>query len=121
LELTTHIKELEKMLLLQSVRLNADILNVLISDDFLEIGESGNIWSKQTSIEAMKTENFAERTISDFKLIMITDNVVLATYKAHRYETETMPASDSIRCSIWKQFGVQWKIVYHHGTQWKPE
>jgi glyoxylase I family protein len=57
-ELTTHIKELEKMLLMQSVRLNAEMLNTLIADEFFEIGISGNVWNKSSLIVALKKEEF---------------------------------------------------------------
>jgi len=116
LELLNHLKELEKMLLMQSVRTNVDILDVLLADEFLEISEAGNAWTKQTAIETLKSEVFSERTITDFKLTMLTDNIVLVTYKAHRHENEHIPAADSHRCSIWKQSGANWRIVYHQGT-----
>lgn len=111
--LESHIKKLEEELLTQSIRTDPQKLDVYLADDFLEFGTSGNIWTKQMVIEALKKESFREIGIKEFRLTLLADNIALVTYRAYRRQKDS---ADSLCCSIWKRFEGGWKIIFHQGT-----
>ena len=115
-KLEKHLEELEIELLSENIRKNPQKLAALIADDFLEIGASGNIWSRQTVIEALKNENYRETSVSDFQLTLLSERTALVTYHARRKQTIEFPETDSLRSSIWQQFDDDWKIIFHQGT-----
>jgi glyoxylase I family protein len=115
-KLELHLKALEEKLLSEDVRHNPQKLDAYIADGFLEIGASGNVWSKQTVIKALKDEPYSEISISEFKVILLTKDVALVTYNAYRKPTKNNPEANSLRSSIWKLFGKEWKIIFHQGT-----
>lgn len=114
--LSSHIKKLEKSLLSKSIRKNPAKLSEHIADEFKEIGKSGEVWTKQTVIDALKAESYTEITITDFNLSLLSENIALVTYTAHHEQKRNVPSSRSIRCSIWKMVDNKWKIVFHQGT-----
>lgn len=114
--LSAHIKGLEKTLLSQSVRKNPSVLSELIADEFIEIGKSGKVWTKQTVINALKKESRTEIVITGFNLKLLAENIALVTYSARHKHKGNIPPSKSIRSSIWKMVENKWKIVFHQGT-----
>ena len=115
-ELADHLQKMEELLHLQSVRSSKHELDKLLADEFFEFGNSGNIWTKEAVIRALKSESFSRRSISGFKLTVLAPEVVLVTYHVHRVETRERPSADSLRSSIWKRIGAGWKMVFHQGT-----
>jgi glyoxylase I family protein len=115
-QLKEHLKGLEGSLHLRSIRESAQKLGELLADEFFKVGVSGNIGTKQSIIEALQVESFSERSIYEFKLTMLAEGVALVTYCDHRQENKHRPAANSLRSSIWKRFGAQWKMVFHQGT-----
>ncbi len=114
--LVNHITELESELLNQNTRSNYQQLVELLADDFFEIGASGKIYYKESAIKAMLSETFVKRTIFDFKLIQISEEILLATYRIQQEGTEENPPTNSLRSSIWKKYHSKWKIIFHQGT-----
>ena len=114
--LINYFKEVETSLLLTTTRINSKKLNEILSDDFIEIGASGIIFDKQSVIKALKSESFLKYTIADFKLTQLSKEIVLINYSAYRDVAGQHSKSDSLRSSIWKKFGSQWKIVFQQGT-----
>ncbi len=114
--LESHIKKLEEDLLTQAVRTDPQKLGSFLADDFLELGTSGNIWTKQMVIEALKNESYTETFVKEFRLTLLADNIALVTYCAHRRQNENDTGADSLHCSIWKKFNKNWKIIFHQGT-----
>ncbi len=82
----------------------------MIADEFLELGSSGTIWSKQSIIDGLKNAPPKKINVSNFKLNRLSDDTAFLTYKSHHDET------DALRSSIWKLFGDDWKIIFHQGT-----
>jgi hypothetical protein len=106
--LSKCIEALEKSLLDPVVRQSPDQLNQLIADDFVEFGSSGKVYTKQDCIRPDEiVRNFV---ISEFKLKELSNDVMLATYKIDEN------GLISLRSSIWKRYGDDWKIVFHQGT-----
>ena len=115
-QLEEHLKELEGLLHSRLVRGSAERLFGLLAEEFVEIGVSGTVWTRQSAMAALQNEAFSEHSISDFRLALLASDVALVTYRAHRHENEYRPAADSLRSSIWKRIGARWKIAFHQGT-----
>ena len=114
--LKERLRELESMLHSRQVRASPEALNTLLADEFFEFGVSGTIWTKQPVIEALRTESFSERSIEEFKVALLAEDVALVTYRGRRHATADRPAASSLRSSIWKRIGAQWRMIFHQGT-----
>ena len=115
--LEQHLKDLETALHAQDVRADARSIAELLADDFVEFGVSGTIWTRDALIEALRGETWSRREISDFRLTLLTGDVALVTYRAHRFENGGREAADSLRSSIWKCRDSRWQLVFHQGTR----
>lgn len=114
-EISETIKLLEKRLLQPEIRHSTEDVSEMLSDDFIEFGSSGHIYSKKQSIEGLQNEDSVRISISDFKATILSPDVVLVTYKAVKHEPNRQE-SRSIRSSIWRFIDDRWQIVFHQGT-----
>jgi aminoglycoside 6'-N-acetyltransferase len=107
------IEALEQSLLDPCVRQSTGQLNKLIADDFLEFGSSGKVYNKQDCIKPDETSR--KFAVSECKIKELSKDVTLATYKT------TEDGIASLRSSIWKQYGDEWKMIFHQGTKCEVE
>ena len=115
-ELATHLRSLEEALLQRQTRQDPAQLDALLADDFIEQGVSGTVWNKSAVIAALQSEDFSERSISDFRLRLLAQSVALVTYRAQRAATASRPQAKSLRCSVWQHNGARWRMLFHQGT-----
>ena len=106
-----HIFDLENALLTEEVRKNENKLNQLISDNFIEFGQSGKIYKKSDILESLPKEEFEKITITDFEIISSQSNQIAVRYKSSFEDNITL------RSSIWKKEEDDWKIIFHQGTK----
>lgn len=109
-----EIKNLEIKILKGEYRKDEKQLNELLSDDFVEFGGKGIEYNKQEIIQALLNENNIEWDFRDMKPKNITDNVVMINYIAIKKENDSI--TESLRTSIWKKFGSNYKMIFHQGT-----
>lgn len=114
-ELTETIRLLEEKLLAPATRRSAVELDELLADDFIEFGRSGNVYDKQAVIGRIKKEETSRMTLSDFKVVCLAPDIVLATYHATKKKSDGQK-SYSLRSSIWRKAGDKWQMVFHQGT-----
>lgn len=114
--LAEHIKQLEISLLSKEAGKNMSDPDKIISDDFLEIGKSGKIWTKQALITSYENKTEVNITITDFRLKPLSDSILLAIYTAHHTSETYHPVVKTIRSSVWRLSGTGWEIVFHQGT-----
>lgn len=110
------IYELEMLLLAPEVRSSAAKLDELLSDDFIEYGSAGLIYDKKHILERLpsNTDNVVYK-VDDFKVKILSDDCVLATFKTERTVNDAINTV-SLRSSIWKKEGENWKMFFHQGT-----
>jgi hypothetical protein len=108
-----HLKELE-ILLCSGGSENPEEFDKILHKDFFEFGSSGRIWNKKSVTKEFKALTESKCLISGFKIKLLSVDTALATYKA-RLNKNNSP-SESLRCSIWKNFSGEWKIIFHQGT-----
>jgi hypothetical protein len=114
-ELTAIIRLLEEKLIEPGVRQSVDELDKLLADDFIEFGRSGNVYNKQVVIGRIQKEETSRMTLSDFKIVILAPDIILATYRATKTEADGKK-SYSLRSSIWRKAGDKWQMCFHQGT-----
>lgn len=91
---------------------HGESLNSRISDDFVELGQSGRRFNKKDVIDNLsKIPGDRNIDIRDFNVRRLSDDSYLATYRAHGKNKGI-----SNRSSVWVNIGGVWKIVFHQGT-----
>lgn len=111
-----HIRSLEEQLLHPQVRKSASSLAVLLDDSFVEFTSSGRAVAKAEIIAALSREPAVSWAISEFETRQLSRNVVLATYRATKYGTESKLPVRSLRSSLWVRAEGQWRLAFHQGT-----
>ncbi len=116
-----HLQTCEESLLDPAVRRDSEQLADLLSDDFVEFGSSGRVWSREQIIELLATEDYRPPTVENFACAWLGDGVVLATYRTVRTKSDSGSVqtrkSAVLRSSIWVKEGDIWRIRFHQGTK----
>ncbi|HEY5307170.1 MAG TPA: DUF4440 domain-containing protein [Casimicrobiaceae bacterium] len=110
------ILDLELRLLCRNVRRSLAELEQLLADDFLEFGSSGAIYRKSDVIDALRREPIDARSLTDFRLVALARDVVLATYREARQPVDGTRPAHSLRSSVWRHNLGQWQLFFHQGT-----
>jgi len=111
------IQNLEELLLSPEIRSNKDKLDLLLADDFVEFGASGNVFTKSSIIDSLI--NSGEDwyyNLDDFICKAMADDVFLVTYKLNIFSQDNFMLRQSIRSSIWQNRSQNWQIIFHQGT-----
>ena len=102
----TLLRRLEEGLLKPEVRHSPGRVGDLLSDDFIEFGSSGGVFSKQQVIEALEQEGPPDPTIRlslvDFIARKLASDVILVTYRTILEGGPGNMQESRIRSSIWK-------------------
>ena len=105
------IYDLECSLLDPEVRKSKDLLDIYISDDFMEFGSSGKVYNKEEIISSLPVEKHRKIEVLNFQINELAENVILATYISLENGISTL------RSSIWKNTNGCWKMLFHQGTR----
>ncbi|HEX5097882.1 MAG TPA: DUF4440 domain-containing protein [Polyangiaceae bacterium] len=107
--LQDEIQKREAELLLPAVRHSRAALDRLLSDDFVEFGASGRIFTKLETVALLLAEppNLELPAATNFRVTILGPDAVLATYRC----------GNSLRSSVWRREGAEWRIVFHQGTR----
>jgi ribonuclease HI len=104
------VEELERELLGPLVRGDIGRTAVLLHPDFLEIGSSGRVWTRDAMMMALE-EDPGERT--DIEILgadRIGSTAVLLTYRSYAR------SGTILRSSLWVLDGGRWRLRFHQGT-----
>ena len=104
------IRNLELELNDLATRKNKQRLEVLIADEFEEVGKSGKRFSKSDIINELVNEESVAFSAHDFSFVVLAKDCVLVKYLT------TINQQSAYRCSIWKKSQNNWQIQYHQGT-----
>ncbi|MGN0972342.1 MAG: DUF4440 domain-containing protein [Aristaeellaceae bacterium] len=112
--MTDRILELEKSLLSVVCMSDRAYLEAIMDDDYLEIGQSGRIFTKADEIRALSAEKDDRRiVICNFTCQPLDDKVFLAHYL-------TKSGEDIIyRTSIWRMENGRLRIVFHQASLYR--
>ncbi|UWZ85031.1 nuclear transport factor 2 family protein [Occallatibacter riparius] len=113
-----QLRRLEQSLLDLAVRRDGDRLRQLLSDDFLEFGSSGRVWTRKSIIDMLATEtNFFPPAIEEFECTFLSEKVALVTYRTVRTDAKTGERLSSLRSSVWTRQNGEWRMRFHQGTR----
>jgi hypothetical protein len=110
--LETILLQKEKDLLNPEFCGNIQNLEDCIAEDFMEYGQSGNIYNRDDTIKLLQNKKDSHVTILDFKITCIGKQAAMAHYTAKDNKT----TNASLRTSLWILEDKQWKISFHQGT-----
>jgi len=105
--LVDQIRELEEQFLTPAVRASAATLDRLVSDDFVEFGTTGRVYSKADVIAQMLATPNITGSLIEFQVLAVSPDVALARYRT----------PGSVRSSVWRREGDHWRIVFCQGTR----
>jgi hypothetical protein len=92
-----------------------------LAADFFEFGRSGVVWNRQQTIEALAQEPLMERSIRDFTTRLLSEGVVLVTYRSVLRDPVNSKEWHAMRSSVWKLIDGRWQITFHQGTPTQPK
>ncbi|TGV06172.1 DUF4440 domain-containing protein [Alcaligenaceae bacterium 429] len=105
---------LERELLHPTTRANKQRIHALLSDDFQEVGASGQAFGKETVLAALPNESETTFSVHEMQAQQLSSDVILVTYRLEKHHAETM--ANSLRSSLWVRGSEHWKMRYHQGT-----
>lgn len=111
-----EIYQLESSLLTKEVRKSKEALDKLLSEEFIELSSSGQIYNKQFVLQTLPSSDPIEDIVGEieqFDIMDVSEDKVLATYRI------LINGVMSLRSSIWKKNGDQWQMIFHQGTVMK--
>lgn len=105
------LKVLEQRLLDPALRMDEAFLTRVLADDYQEIGQSGRVYDKASTISKLAVASgfSGTRMITDFEAREVGPGLVLAIYRI----TETGTA----RSSLWRRVASEWELVFNQGTR----
>jgi ribonuclease HI len=104
------VEALERELLGPEVRGDIGRTGVLLHPDFMEIGSSGRVWTRDAMMMALE-EDPGERTeLEVLAADRIGTSAVLLTYRSYSRSGTTL------RSSLWVLDGGRWRLRFHQGT-----
>ncbi len=118
-QLDEHILELEKQLAAPMRRMDAETLDQLLADNFVEFGASGRRFTKQEIIALLAAEeSFTQYDLLEFEVRRLSDETVLALYRIPaRTSADGTLLPGSRRSSIWTLTEGRWQLSFHQGTR----
>jgi hypothetical protein len=118
--LSDQIRELEQQLLAPETRRSKSALGAMLADEFIEFASDGSAYTKSQVIAALQREGSYTRSLTNFHLAPLTENIALATYRAGRRNEASGETVESLRSSVWVQRNGRWQLVFHQGTNVAP-
>jgi hypothetical protein len=112
-----HLRSLEEALLNPALRRNRAAVENLLTQDFVEFGSSGRVWTRDQITELLANQPLFPVRIDDFNCVLLTETVALVTYRAVRCDTATGTGISSLRSSIWMRISGEWRCRFHQGTR----
>jgi hypothetical protein len=94
-----------------------EVLSELIAEDFREISSSGGVYTKRDILANLKKLSGFKINITDFEVMPLSENSVLATYKLTK--SKDNKTSKSLRSAIWKNNEGKWQMSFHQATKVK--
>lgn len=115
-----EVIELERTLWDPRSRNDPDVVDRLLHPDYLEVGSTGRMWTRQEILEPVG-DFTAELT--DFATAEIGPGVLLVTYTSVVHELsgiDEVTEGRVKRSSLWLHSDGQWRLRYHQGTPSMP-
>src|SRR5579871_3288463 len=118
-EIAAQLLASEQTLLDPVVRRDRSRVARLLAEDFVEIGASGKLWSREEILTLLETEDYTPPALEDFACRLIAPGVALTTYQTLRTDAQTGTHQITLRSSIWVLDTDEdhWRVRFHQGTR----
>ncbi|MEI6091628.1 MAG: DUF4440 domain-containing protein [bacterium] len=114
------ILELEKKLMDNDVRTNADKLKQILENDFIEFGSTGKVYKyAEGDVFDSKANKDITYEILNYSFRQLAPDVVLMIYKVKKTDLRNNKEELTLRSSIWRKKHEDLKMVFHQGTRTK--
>jgi hypothetical protein len=113
------IFELENKLQQPDVRKSVEQLEELISDDLIEFGSSGKIYTKKDVLNNLPVSPEIKFIMTDFKIKILNSGIIQSLFKTEKINQQTGITTYSLRSSLWRNEKGKWKMLFHQGTPYK--
>lgn len=100
----------EQRLLDPGVRGNPDEVLALLHDDYVEFGTSGRAWTRDDAAAWLGTRPGGGGRMERVRAARLDLDAIVVTYELHA------PDAVSLRSSVWRRDGTQWRVFFHQGT-----
>lgn len=101
---------LERELLLPETRADLGRTGVLLHPDFVEIGSSGRLWTREEMLMELEQDPGSSAELELLAAERISGEAVLLTYRSHSRRGTVL------RSSLWVRDRAQWRLRFHQGT-----
>ena len=85
-----------------------------LAEDHIEV-ESDGVYDKAGTLNGIKQYDFANTSLSDFKVVKLDNNAVLTTYLV-KGPSPVFPAEGIRSTTVWVNRNGKWLLVFHQGT-----
>ncbi|WP_439679829.1 DUF4440 domain-containing protein [Embleya sp. MST-111070] len=100
----------ELQLLDPAVRRSRKAVSALLDPDFVEFGRSGRRWDRDSTLEALATEEPIRTTVSAMSGTLLAPNLVHLTFRTESTDRHTL------RSSLWRHSPEGWRMYFHQAT-----
>jgi hypothetical protein len=113
----SQLRRAEEALLDPDVRTDRTRVAQFLTDDFVEFGSSGRIFTRDQVLDMLAGEAPAPIHMTDFECALLAEDVALVTYCASRTDPLSGIQISSLRSSIWTKSPGGWRLKFHQGTR----
>jgi len=99
-----------------AVRRDRERVGALLTSDFVEFGSSGQVWTREATLELLATETYTPPRAENFAFRLLGPDVVLVTYRTSR-EDAAGEKTVTLRGSLWTRESGSWQVCFHQGTR----
>ncbi|UJP05837.1 MAG: nuclear transport factor 2 family protein [Nitrosomonas sp.] len=112
------IQHLELKLLQSDLTAHPGLIDELLAEDFEEIDNHGQLHSRDDVIGWLRQKDPHRHWVfKDFRVKVLTDNLVLAIYSLQKPGQPDTGSMGSIRTSLWQRHEGHWKMAFHQATK----
>jgi len=93
-------------------------VEVVLAEEFHEIGSSGRMFSKAEILAILGQVKILECSFERVRVLPIDEQHAIVTYVAktkRRYQGQETK-TQTYRSSTWKQVEGEWRLIFHQGT-----
>jgi hypothetical protein len=117
-ELEEKIIAKERKILAAQKRRDFEIVAAALAPGFLEIGGSGQMFTKTQVLDRLKFVHLLDYSLERFRLVSVDATCVVLTYVAtvKRRSKGEEYSTRSYRSSTWVERNGEWRVIFHQAT-----
>lgn len=110
----TALEALETSLWREETRYDRAHIDRVLADDFVEIGRSGRVWTREAITSLPRAPIDAVLPLPGFSVRRLGQDIALATYESRVQREGAFERAH--RCSLWSRTDGRWRLRFHQAT-----